>query len=118
VNDIERKLNRDEIIAPGDAPMYVCRARVFFDGSTTPPTIRNSGNVSSVVRTAPGYFRVNFTTPLPEEFWTGVVQYRRVTTWVSTGVHIVSRGTDYALIATIENNAAINPAAVDLVVFY
>jgi hypothetical protein len=66
VNDIERKLNRDEIIAPGDAPMYVCRAWVNFDGTTTPPTIRASGNVSSVVRNGTGSFTINFHTDIQD----------------------------------------------------
>lgn len=49
----------------GDAPMYVCRAWVNFDGSTTPPSIRGSGNVSSVVRNSTGVFTINFETPMP-----------------------------------------------------
>ncbi len=40
---------------------YTCKAWVNFDGTTTPPTIRASGNVSSVVRNATGDYTVNFT---------------------------------------------------------
>jgi len=36
--------------ATGSAPIYACRAWVNFDGSTTPPTIRASVNVSSLTR--------------------------------------------------------------------
>lgn len=43
---------------------YKCRAWVNFDGTTTPPTIRASGNVSSVVRNSNGDYTINFTTPL------------------------------------------------------
>jgi len=65
VSDLETdKLDAAEIVAPGDAPKYVCRAWVNFDGTTTPPTIRASGNVSSVVRNNTGDFTVNFIAPL------------------------------------------------------
>ncbi len=39
-------------------PKAQCTAWVNFDGTTTPPTIRDSYNVSSVVRTATGKFRI------------------------------------------------------------
>jgi len=45
---------------------YKCRAWVNFDGATTPPTIRASGNVSSVVRNGVGDYTVNFTTPMQD----------------------------------------------------
>jgi hypothetical protein len=47
--------------ATGSAPVYACRAWVNFDGSQTPPSIRASGNVSSVTRTTTGVFVVNLT---------------------------------------------------------
>lgn len=43
---------------------YKCRAWVNFDGTTTPPTIRASGNVSSVTRNSTGLFTINFTTTM------------------------------------------------------
>lgn len=64
VNDIERKLNRDEIVAPGDAPMYACRAWVNFSGTTT-PIIRRQGNVSSVTQLTTGRWRITYTTAMP-----------------------------------------------------
>ena len=70
VNEINRlesdKLAKTDIVAPGDAPMYACRAWVNFDGTTTPPTIRASGNVSSVTRNGVGDYTVNFTTNMPD----------------------------------------------------
>jgi hypothetical protein len=50
----------------GSAPMYACRVWVNFDGSTTPPAIRASGNVSSVTRASTGRFQINFTTAMPD----------------------------------------------------
>jgi hypothetical protein len=52
--------------ASGSAPIYACRAWVNFDGSTTPPTIRQSGNISSVGRNSTGNFTVNFNTSMPD----------------------------------------------------
>ena len=48
------------------ATAYGCRAWVNFDGSTSPGTIRGSGNVSSVSRTGTGQYTVNFTTSMPD----------------------------------------------------
>jgi hypothetical protein len=45
-------------------------AWVNFDGTTTPPTIRASGNVSSVARSATGHFTVSFTKELPDANYT------------------------------------------------
>lgn len=41
-----------------------CTAWVNFDGTTTPPTIRDSYNVKSVIRTATGLFDVYFKEPM------------------------------------------------------
>ena len=50
----------------GNAPVYGCRAWVNFDGSTSPPTIRASGNVSSVVKNGTGDYTITFTTAMPD----------------------------------------------------
>jgi hypothetical protein len=52
--------------ATGSAPVFACRAWVNFDGTTTTPTIRASGNVSSVVSNGTGDYTVNLTTALPD----------------------------------------------------
>ena len=57
---------REGFNAGGSAPVYACRAWVNFDGTTTPPTIRASGNVSSVTRNGTGDYTVNFTTAMPD----------------------------------------------------
>lgn len=66
-------------------PFYGCRAWVNFDGSRNvtntgastngqPVFIRASGNVTSVIRTAPGIYTINFTIPMPHGnyAWSGV----------------------------------------------
>jgi hypothetical protein len=58
----------------GSAPSYACRAWVNFDGTrdatgaastaNTNRFIRASGNVTSVLRTGVGNYRITFTTPM------------------------------------------------------
>lgn len=48
----------------GSAPYYGVRAWASFDGDTTPPTILDSGNVTSVTRVSTGLFEVNLTTAM------------------------------------------------------
>jgi len=52
---------------------YKCRAWVNFDGTTTPPTIRASGNVSSVVRNSTGIYTVNFATAMEDTVYSVLV---------------------------------------------
>ena len=50
--------------ASGGAPIYACRAWVNFDGTTNPPTIRASKNISSVVKNATGDYTINLAIPM------------------------------------------------------
>jgi hypothetical protein len=54
---------REGLNAAGNAPVYACRAWVNFNGTGT-PTIRASGNVSSITDNGVGDYTVNFSTPL------------------------------------------------------
>jgi hypothetical protein len=63
------RLAATDIVAPGAAPLYACRAWVNFDGTTTTPTIRASGNVSSVTKHGTGDYTVNLTTAMPDTNW-------------------------------------------------
>ena len=47
-----------------------CTAWVNFDGTTTPPIIRDSYNVSAVIRTTTGEFDIYFKDPMDNLFWT------------------------------------------------
>jgi len=51
--------------APGNPPVYFCRAWVNFDGTGT-VSIRDSGNVSSITDNGTGDYTVNFTTVMPD----------------------------------------------------
>jgi len=49
----------------GDAPGYLCRAWVNFNGTGT-VAIRASGNVSSITDNGTGNYTVNMTTAMPD----------------------------------------------------
>lgn len=55
---------REGLNAAGSAPVYACRAWVQFQSN---PSVspRAGGNVTSVTDLGTGYFRINFTTPMP-----------------------------------------------------
>ena len=61
----DNKLDKTAITASGSAPMYVCRAWVNFNGTGT-PTIRASGNVSSITDNGVGDYNINFITPMSD----------------------------------------------------
>jgi len=48
------------------ATAYGCRAWVNFNGTTSPITIRASGNVTSITDNSVGNYTVNFTTAMPD----------------------------------------------------
>jgi hypothetical protein len=68
----------------GTAPLFMARAWVNFDGTTSPGTIRASGNVSSVTRNGTGDYTVNFTTAMPDANFSAIS---------STGVDITNTQT-------------------------
>jgi len=49
--------------ASGSAPSYSCRAWINFNGTAS--TIRNSGNVSTLVKNGTGNYTINFSTAMP-----------------------------------------------------
>lgn len=61
--------------ASGSAPMFACRAWVYFNGPTA--GVSGSGNISSVVRNGPGDYTVNFTTAMPDAAYAAMVSGAR-----------------------------------------
>ena len=55
----------DTIKNTSNVEVYTCKAWVNFDG-TGYPSIRASGNVSSLVDVGTGYYTVNFTTAMTD----------------------------------------------------
>ena len=88
----------------GTAPIYAARAWVNFNGTTTIPSIRASGNISSVARNGTGDYTVNFTTAMVDDNYamggtgtrttpnnqTAVVQYNGTPTTTSVRINNVS----------------------------
>ena len=64
VEELPKVEYKDVIKANEYKGKNACTAWVNFDGTTTPPTIRDSYNVSSVVRTQTGFYDVYFTTAM------------------------------------------------------
>jgi hypothetical protein len=69
--------------------LYPCQAWVNFNGTGT-PAIRGSGNISSITKSATGYFRCNFGTAMPDLNFTVLVSANASTN--SGGYHIGSGG--------------------------
>jgi len=85
---------------------YKCRAWVNFDGTTTPPTIRASGNVSSVVRNSTGNFTVSFATPLEDtNYSVSVTANLEATTTAASSALAISLQTGSVVIVTGAANA-------------
>lgn len=57
---------RNGLNASGNAPVYAPRAWVNFDGALLTPTIRGSGNVSSITDNGTADYTINFATALPD----------------------------------------------------
>jgi hypothetical protein len=50
----------------GTAPLYMCRAWIYFDGTIATPSIKGSGNISSITDNGTGDYTLNFTTAMPD----------------------------------------------------
>lgn len=64
-----------QIDAPGNPPLFTCRAWAFFNGTTG--GVAGSGNISSVVRNGPGDYTVNFNVPMPDAAYAAIVSGAR-----------------------------------------
>lgn len=63
-NELNNKVDKVDIKAPGDAPYFVCRAWVHFNGADNLPTIHSQGNISSVTKQVTGIYTINFLNPM------------------------------------------------------
>ena len=93
-------------------PAFECRAWVNFNGTTTPPTIRASGNVSSVTRNATGSFTVNFTTAMPDVNYSGLL-----TTEIAVERAGTRTTTGYSFTVESSGGNAFNPADAHVAIF-
>ena len=77
----------------GIALAFGCRAWVNFDGTTSPGTIRASGNVSSVTRNSTGDYTVNFTTAMPDANYSAIATAGRDSAFVGRYASVRSQAT-------------------------
>jgi len=92
--EIKKAINADN-----SPPIFACRAWVAFNATTGSTvdgefrcTIRASGNVSKVVRTATGTFTVTFTTNMPAADYAVLAN--------GSHANLVSRGTNFETFST------------------
>lgn len=77
---------KNALNAGGSAPIYACRAWVHFNGTGT-VAIRGSGNVSSITDNGTGDYTLNFTTAMPDNFYSaniGTSYFAGTSDFVST----------------------------------
>ena len=114
VNDVTL---RTELNATGSAPIYACRAWVNFDGTGT-PSIRASGNVSSITDNGTGIYAVNFATAMEDANYatTASVSQRG---GVTLDTSIVTSGTNTTNLSvlTLSQGALFDAGEIAVVVF-
>ena len=78
VEQLPKTVYLDEVKANEYKGKNACTAWVSFDGTTTPPTIRDSFNVKAVIRTGTGVYEIYFNTPMDNTNYTLVGTCREV----------------------------------------
>lgn len=100
----------EKVIAEEFKGKNACTAWVNFDGTTTPPTIRDSYNVSGVVRTGTGQYDIYFEEPMDNTSYS--IQHSLTYSYSTTGVYqSINRGqlTNKISIQTVNaSNASTN----------
>ena len=105
----------------GDAPGYMARAWVNFNGTGT-VAIRASGNVSSITDNGTGDYTVNFTTAMPDADYSAVLTGTGNTANTDTRQNIVINGspaggasikstTQLQILCGVTSSAVINDVA-------
>ena len=94
-----------------------CTAWVNFDGTTTPPTIRDSYNVSSVIRISTGTYNVYFKEGMDNVNYVSTIDFQRIGTWINTGAHCQEYSIDKFAVHTVENSAHKNAPLVSIQIF-
>jgi hypothetical protein len=103
-----------QITAPGDMPLYACRAWVNFNG-TGSPSIRASGNVTSITDTGFATYSVNFTTAMPDINY--AFSGSCTGNFGGTSVALLSNSTTVLNISTTYGNGSFEPDWVNVIVF-
>ena len=112
---------REAFNATGSAPVFACRAWVNFNGTGT-PSIRASGNVSSITDNGTGNYTVNFTTAMPD------TNYVAITGCMTSGTSSYGAGafqranstktvSAYQIVTSDPANGLFDPNSVDVSIF-
>jgi hypothetical protein len=108
---------REGFNASGSAPVYACRAWVNFDGTTSPGTIRASGNVSSVTRNGTGDYTVNFTTAMPDANYASAISGTDAAGNVRAVAPSTATTSSLQLVTAALNGVALDFAFVNVAIF-
>lgn len=96
---------------------YGCRSWVNFNGTTTPPSIRGSANVSSVTRTSTGNFTITMSTAMPDANYSVVVSGNAIDGSYATDLALIPTTTQYFTNTTFPGFGPTNPTVVTAAVF-
>lgn len=96
---------------------YGCRSWVNFNGTTTPPSIRGSANVSSVTRTSTGNFTITMSTAMPDANYSVVVAGNAINASYVTDLLGFPTTTQYFTNTTFPDVGQTNPTVVTAAVF-
>lgn len=103
-----------ELIAPGNPPLYACRAWVNFNGTGT-VAVRASGNLSSITDNGVGNYTIAFSIPMPDANY--VVSGSVTASFGGASLGIVSQTTTGVQIATSYNGGSFDPDKVHVAIF-
>jgi hypothetical protein len=112
------KLNGEQT---GSAPIFGCRAYGSFNGQATSPISPiASGNVSTIVRTGTGFYRITMTTPMSSSNYTVVTSAKHAisdTYGTSCDISIVSESQFDIITGKVTGGNAYNSENVNFAVF-
>jgi hypothetical protein len=105
----------------GSAPIFGCRAYGSFNGQATSPISPiASGNVSTIVRTGTGFYRITMTTPMSSSNYTVVTSARHAisdTYGINCDISIVSESQFDIITGKITGGTTYNSDNVNFAVF-
>lgn len=94
-----------------------CTSWVNFDGSTTPPTIRDSYNVSSVVRSAAGVYDIYFVNGMDNNNYSISIASSKSVSWTNTGDQSNVKNLSRVQVSHVENGVTTNTNGIEVHVF-
>lgn len=107
----------DEVKANDFKGKNACTAWVNFDGTTTPPTIRDSYNVKAVIRTATGVFDVYFEKEMDSASYSISGSHEATSSAQNGFMGGLAKTVSKTQIVTTAGTAAVNPINVSVQVF-